>query len=81
MAITLNKLVKKKVQNPSVCGMVVEYHFCTFYKVNLLFNGQYRMLELYRFHLARDNLDDIMLLPVILEKFNHIAQIIQTIST
>lgn len=39
-------------QDPAVCGMVVENHLCTFYVMDLLFNGQYRILELYRFRLA-----------------------------
>lgn len=40
----------------------------TAYKMDLLYNGQYRMVELSRFFFTRDNVDDVMLVPTIMEK-------------
>lgn len=36
--------------------------------MDLKFNGQYRMMELSRFHFVRECIDDILLVPAVMEK-------------
>jgi hypothetical protein len=43
--------------------------------MNLKYNGQYCMIEISRFHFARDCADDVLLIPAILEKLNQIKVI------
>jgi hypothetical protein len=35
--------------------------------MNLEYDGQYRMIEISRFNFTRDNVDDILLIPAIIE--------------
>ena len=59
MHIALNKLVVKKVKKPEVVGLLVEDHKAVAYKMDIKYNGQYRMIEISRFHFSRDISDDI----------------------
>ncbi|KAG1046714.1 hypothetical protein G6F43_010812 [Rhizopus delemar] len=77
MQLGLNKLLKRKVENPEVVGLLLEGGQATAYKMDLLYNGQYRMVELSRFFLTRDNVDDVMLVPTIMEKLCQLQCIIQ----
>ncbi|KAG0738426.1 hypothetical protein G6F57_012260 [Rhizopus arrhizus] len=77
MHTALNKLVKKKVKNPEVVGLLVEDCHAVAYKMDLEYDGQYRMIEMSRFNFTRDNVDDILLVPAIIEKLNQIKEIIQ----
>ncbi|KAG1521320.1 hypothetical protein G6F47_003389 [Rhizopus delemar] len=77
MHIALNKLVVKKVKKPEVVGLLVEDHKAVAYKMDIKYNGQYRMIEISRFHFARDISDDILLLPAIIEKLNQMKKIIE----
>ena len=38
------------------------------YKMGLLYNGLYRMMELSKLYLTRDSVNDVLLIPAILEK-------------
>ncbi|PHZ11633.1 uncharacterized protein RHIMIDRAFT_244120 [Rhizopus microsporus ATCC 52813] len=77
MHIALNKLVVKKVKKPEVVGLLAEDHKAVAYKMDIKYNGQYRMIEISRFHFARDISDDILLLPTIIEKLNQMKKIIE----
>ncbi|ORE22164.1 hypothetical protein BCV71DRAFT_167409, partial [Rhizopus microsporus] len=46
-------------------------------KMGLRYNSQYSMMKVNRFHFKSDWLDDILLLPSILENTNQIKQIIE----
>ncbi|EIE91392.1 hypothetical protein RO3G_16103 [Rhizopus delemar RA 99-880] len=55
----------------------LESYTATTYKMDLKFNGQYRMMELSRFHFVRECIDDILLVPAVMEKLFQIQTIIQ----
>lgn len=40
--------------------------------MDLAYNGQYRMVEMSQFFIVRDNVDDIMLIPTIIQKLDQI---------
>ncbi|KAG1460270.1 hypothetical protein G6F56_005988 [Rhizopus delemar] len=81
MHTALNKLVKKKVRNPEVVGLLVEDCRAVAYKMNLEYNGQYQMIEISRFYFTRETVDDILLIPAIVTKLNQIKDIIETTIT
>ncbi|ORE02180.1 hypothetical protein BCV72DRAFT_252630 [Rhizopus microsporus var. microsporus] len=62
----LNKLVKRKVAYPKVAGLLLEGNRATAYKMDLL-----------KFYLTRDNVDDALLTPTILEKLYQLQAIVQ----
>ncbi|CEI86443.1 hypothetical protein RMCBS344292_00883 [Rhizopus microsporus] len=64
MHLGLNKLVKRKVKRPKVAGLLLEGNQATAHKMGLLYNGQYRMVELSKFYLTRDSVDDVLLVPI-----------------
>ncbi|KAI8881192.1 hypothetical protein K501DRAFT_274877 [Backusella circina FSU 941] len=47
----------------------------TAFKMDLEFDGQYRMLDIGQFFLVRDNINDIMLVPIIMQKLAQIKEI------
>jgi hypothetical protein len=53
-------LLKSKDQETSL--------IVTWKAMDLTFNDQHRMIELSKFHFVRDTIDDIMLVPVIMER-------------
>jgi hypothetical protein len=55
----------------------VEDHKAVAYKMDIKYNGQYRMNKISRFHFARGISDDILLLPTIIEKLNQMKKIIE----
>ncbi|CAO3682352.1 unnamed protein product [Rhizopus stolonifer] len=77
MQIALNKLVLHKVNNPVVVGLLIEGTKAVVFRMDLAYNGQYRMVELSRFHFLCNYVDDIWLVPAIMEKFHQIHMIIQ----
>ncbi|KAG1048970.1 hypothetical protein G6F43_008679 [Rhizopus delemar] len=77
MQIALNKSILRKVASPEVVGLLIEGYTATTYKMDLKFNGQYRMMELSRFHFVRECIDDILLVPAVMEKLFQIQTIIQ----
>lgn len=44
----------------------------TAFKIDLVHNGQYRMVEVSQFFVVRDNIDDIMLIPATIQKIEQI---------
>ncbi|EPB88138.1 hypothetical protein HMPREF1544_05082 [Mucor circinelloides 1006PhL] len=77
MQLALNKLIEKKVKDPEVVALLVEGYKVTTFKMDLQYNGQYRMIELNSFFIVRNNIDDIMLVPSIIEKMYQLKAIIQ----
>ncbi|KAG1459297.1 hypothetical protein G6F46_005517 [Rhizopus delemar] len=77
MQLALDKLVLYKVENPEVVGLLVEGIKVTAFKMDLAYNGQYRMVEMSQFFVVRDNVDDIMLIPTIIQKLDQIKQVIE----
>ncbi|RCH84970.1 hypothetical protein CU097_004261 [Rhizopus azygosporus] len=51
-------------------------HIATAFKMDLKYNGQYRMVKLSELNFIRKTPDDILLLPTIMEKLNQIKEII-----
>ncbi|KAI7904958.1 uncharacterized protein BX663DRAFT_501159 [Cokeromyces recurvatus] len=81
MQIALSKLVLQKVDNPVVVGLLIKGTKASTFKMDIAYNGQYRMVELSQFHLLQEYTDDIMLVPIIMEKMFQIQAIIkQTIN-
>ncbi|KAG0176082.1 hypothetical protein DFQ29_006602 [Apophysomyces sp. BC1021] len=77
MQIAVSKLVLKKVECPEVVGLLIEEgNTATAYKMDLQYNAQYRMVELSKFHFIRENADDILLVPTILEKLKQLQMIV-----
>ncbi|KAG1051327.1 hypothetical protein G6F43_006453 [Rhizopus delemar] len=76
MKIALDKLMIKKVKNPEIVGIVVEDHTAIVFKMDLCYNGQYRMVELSKFLFFSHMTDEILLLPDILEKLAQVKRII-----
>ncbi|KAG0734888.1 hypothetical protein G6F57_007010 [Rhizopus arrhizus] len=76
-AYCIKQVGGKKVKKPEVVGLLVEDHKAVAYKMDIKYNGQYRMIEISRFHFARDISDDILLLPTIIEKLNPMKKIIE----
>ncbi|CAO3704078.1 unnamed protein product [Rhizopus stolonifer] len=72
MKLAIDKLVVYKVENPEIVGLLVEGVKVTAFKMDLAYNGQYRMLEMGQFFVFRDNVNDIMLLPSIMQKLDQI---------
>ncbi|KAI9322918.1 hypothetical protein BX666DRAFT_2017304 [Dichotomocladium elegans] len=82
MQIGLTKLVQYKVECPEVVGLLIEDGSkATAYRMDLLYNGQYRMVELSNFHFIRQTPDDILLVPTILEKLQQLQKIISRTMT
>ncbi|KAF7720915.1 hypothetical protein EC973_005775 [Apophysomyces ossiformis] len=77
MQIAVNKLVLQKVASPEVVGLLIEGDSAVAYKMDLVYNGQYRMIELSRFHFVRENVNDISLVPTILEKLHQLQVIVE----
>ncbi|KAG1466911.1 hypothetical protein G6F46_000479 [Rhizopus delemar] len=76
MQIAINKLILRKVKCPEVVGLLVEGYVATAYKMDLKFNGQYRMVEISKFNFTCNSVGDIMLVPTIMEKLYQIQAII-----
>ncbi|EIE76307.1 hypothetical protein RO3G_01011 [Rhizopus delemar RA 99-880] len=76
MKIALDNLMIKKVKNPEIVGIVVEDHTAIVFKMDLCYNGQYRMVELSKFLFFSHMTDEILLLPDILEKLAQVKRII-----
>lgn len=76
MHTALNKLMKKRVRNPEVVGLLIEDTKAIAYKMTLKYEGLYQMIEISQFNFARDNTDDILLIPAIIEKLSQIKEII-----
>ncbi|CAO3660894.1 unnamed protein product [Rhizopus stolonifer] len=49
MKLALDKLIEKKVKNPEIIALLVEGYKATAFKMDLRYNGQYRMIELNSF--------------------------------
>jgi hypothetical protein len=45
--------------------------------MDIKYNGQYRMIEISRFHFARDISDGILLLPIIIKKLDLMKKTIE----
>ncbi|CEP15876.1 hypothetical protein [Parasitella parasitica] len=54
-ADSLNKLVLQKVDNPVVVGLLIEGTKASTFKMDIAYNGQYRMVELSQFHLLHNH--------------------------
>ncbi|KAI9004915.1 hypothetical protein CLU79DRAFT_782039 [Phycomyces nitens] len=80
MQLALDKLAIFKVKDPVVVGLLVEGIEITSYKMDLKYNGQYRMIEMGQFYAVRDNLVDVMLVPSIIQRMNQVQQIIEEMS-
>ncbi|KAI8967535.1 hypothetical protein BDF20DRAFT_840088 [Mycotypha africana] len=52
MQLALDKLIEKKVKDPEVVALIVEGYKVTTFKMDLRYNGQYRMIELSSFFVA-----------------------------
>ncbi|KAL0085068.1 hypothetical protein J3Q64DRAFT_1814507 [Phycomyces blakesleeanus] len=75
--ITINKLVLQRVANQEIVGLLIkEDHVATSFKMDLKYNGQYRMMKISEFNFIRKAPDDILLLPTIMEKLNQIKIIL-----
>ncbi|KAG1527497.1 hypothetical protein G6F47_012291 [Rhizopus delemar] len=70
MQIALNKLMFQGVVDPEVVAYLL--------KMDLRFNGQYRMIEISKFYISMKSVDDLMVLPSILEKLAQVKKIIQS---
>lgn len=79
MKLSLDKLVTYKVENPNF-WLGVTWLFTNAYKyvgldatlvkMDILYNGQCRMIEIRTFFQVRDTIDDIMFIPSIMQKLD-----------
>ncbi|CEI97854.1 hypothetical protein RMCBS344292_11979 [Rhizopus microsporus] len=76
MHTILNKLVKKRVRNPEVVELLIEDTKTIAYKMTLKYEGLYQMIEISQFNFTRDNTDDTLLIPAIIEKLSQIKEIV-----
>ncbi|CAO0796397.1 unnamed protein product [Mucor circinelloides] len=81
MQLALNKLIIYKVQKPTVMGLLVEDLKMTAFRMDLEFDGQYRMLEIGQVFLVRDNKCDILLVPTILQVLTQVKEEIEVTRT
>ncbi|CAO3651083.1 unnamed protein product [Mucor hiemalis] len=72
MQLALNKLVLYRADSPEVVGILVEGYVATSYKMDLAFNGQYRMVKVNSSRFINDDSNDIMILPSVLESLIHL---------
>ncbi|KAI9486922.1 MAG: hypothetical protein EXX96DRAFT_471779 [Benjaminiella poitrasii] len=81
MQLALNKLIIYKVQKPTVMGLLVEGLKMTAFRMDLEFDGQYRMLEIAQVFLVRDNKCDILLVPTIMQVLTQVKEEIEVTRT
>ncbi|GAA5802401.1 hypothetical protein HPULCUR_007866 [Helicostylum pulchrum] len=77
MKLAVDKLITYKVDSPEITGLLIRGLNVTVMKMNLQYNGQYRLIEISTFFLVRDTIDDIMLIPSIVQKLDQVRQIVQ----
>ncbi|GAA5800827.1 hypothetical protein HPULCUR_006266 [Helicostylum pulchrum] len=77
MKLAVDKLITHKVDSPEIIGLLIRGLNVTVMKMDLQYNGQYRLIEISTFFLVRDTIDDIMLIPSIIQKLDQVRQIIQ----
>ncbi|KAG1041172.1 hypothetical protein G6F43_012143 [Rhizopus delemar] len=77
MKLPLDKMVAYKVDSPEVISLLIRGSKATVMKMDLLYNGQYRLIEISNFFIVRDTVEDIMLIPGIIQKLDQARQMIQ----
>ncbi|CAO3638171.1 unnamed protein product [Cunninghamella blakesleeana] len=77
MKQVLEVLIDFGVPEPKVCGILVERYMCSFFMMNLAYDGKYRMVKLSKFKLMRDP-NDVTLIPRIVDGHNQLNTIINT---
>ncbi|KAI9364655.1 hypothetical protein BD770DRAFT_151365 [Pilaira anomala] len=77
MKLALDKLLQYKVKNPEVPRLLVEGIKITAYKMDLAYNGVYRMIELSEFYACRGNINDIMLIPTIMQRLDEVKTVVE----
>ncbi|KAI8093959.1 hypothetical protein BDF21DRAFT_331253 [Thamnidium elegans] len=76
MKLALDKMVAYKMDSPEVIGLLIRGLKATVLKTDLVYNGQYRLIEISTFFIVRDTVEDLMLIPGIIQKLDQARQII-----
>ncbi|KAG0182405.1 hypothetical protein DFQ28_005997 [Apophysomyces sp. BC1034] len=78
LQLALNKLVGYGVDDPEVYGLLVEDDTATVLKLDIQYDGKYRMVEVSKTSAFWEFEDHVMLLPSMVEKPSHVQRLVDT---